>query len=223
MISLEQWQEIGVFLRSLGDPSGFAEAKGLREALSHYLSLLLAKNEAVNLTAIKDAETGIWKHIADSLALSQWEPLGTVVDWGSGGGLPGIPLALARKAVGDASPVYFVDSVGKKVNAIEEFGHALGLSSCRFFHARGEELITKGLLGGVDTIVMRAVAPAERAIHWLHPSIPRWVLFLGPLQRETWNKEEKKLGRKGLRFAREVHYALPRAQGDRILLEVIKS
>lgn len=222
MISSSQWGEIRAFLEQSGDPLKLSSSPGLREQLSRYLELLLAKNEEVNLTAIRDPETAIWKHITDSLALLQWEDLGTVVDWGSGGGLPGIPLALARREAGISTPVHFLDSVGKKIRSIEGFCQALGLSQSRFFLGRGEDLIQRRELQGVDTIVMRAVAPAERAVKWIHPSLPRWVLLLGPQQLDQWKAEEKAVDRKGFRFARQSHFSLPHDQGQRSLLELLK-
>lgn len=221
-ISAEQWIEIQGFLGRVGDPLGFAQGKHLREDLSLYLSLLLQKNTEVNLTAIRDPEAAVWKHIADSLALAQWEPLGAVLDWGSGGGMPGIPLALARRGVGDTKSVDFLDSVGKKIKAVEGFARDLGLEGCRFFLGRGEDLCKQGVLTGVDTVLMRAVAPAERAVHWLHPSLPRWVLLLGPQQRELWLAEERRLQAKGFRFGREASFELPQNHGQRVLLELVQ-
>jgi 16S rRNA G527 N7-methylase RsmG len=71
--------------------------------------------------------------------------------------------------------------------------------------------------------VMRAVAPPERAVQWLNPALERWVLFLGPQQRESWLKERRRIERKGFRFGRESSFALPRGAGERILLELIRA
>ena len=190
--------------------------------LEAYLELLLRKNEEVNLTALRDVELGFWKHIVDSLTLLQMDPLGPVVDWGSGGGLPGIPLALARRARGDHTPVHFLDSVGKKIRAVEEFGQALNLKHSLYFNGRGEELIKAHQLNGVETIVMRAVAPAERAVHWLNRSIPRWVHLLGPQQLEQWRAVEKKARSKGFQFGKLTSFDLPHQHGQRILLELVR-
>lgn len=222
MISSSQWKEVQDFLQSTGDPLGLASSPDLRMELARYLGLLLAKNEEVNLTAIRDPGSALWKHLADSLALVQWEDLGVVLDWGSGGGLPGIPLALARKCAGLSPRVHFLDSVGKKIRAIEEFCGALGLVDSRFFLGRGEDLASNGALKGIDTVVMRAVAPAERAVKWLHPSLPRWVLLLGPHQLDLWKAEERAVGRKGFHFGGEARFPLPHDQGQRVLLELLK-
>lgn len=223
MISSQDWQELCEFLTEVGDPLRIASSPSLREELGQYLGLLLAKNEFLNLTAIRDPKAALWKHLADSLALASLEPLGTIVDWGSGGGLPGIPLALARRCAKQESPVHFLDSVGKKLHAVEEFAKALGLGSSRFFLGRGEDLLKQGALSGVSTIVMRAVAPAERSVRWLHPSVPRWVFMLGPQQLEQWQKEEKRALAKKLRFGTIKQFSLPHGSGERVLLELLRT
>lgn len=176
----------------------------------------------MNLTALRDAELGFWKHLVDSLTLLQMESLGAVVDWGSGGGLPGIPLALARRARGDQTPVHFLDSVGKKIRAVEEFGQALNLEQSRYFNGRGEDLIKAHQLNGVDTVVMRAVAPAERAVLWLNRSIPRWVYLLGPQQLDLWRAQEKKARSKGFQFGKVASFELPHGHGQRVIMELTR-
>ncbi|RZA02958.1 MAG: hypothetical protein EOP11_16370, partial [Proteobacteria bacterium] len=91
----EQWAEACDFLSSLGLDHSLLNAASFRSELERYLGLLLKKNEELNLTSLRDPNVAFWKHIVDSLTILQWEPMGAVIDWGSGGGLPGIPLALA--------------------------------------------------------------------------------------------------------------------------------
>jgi 16S rRNA (guanine527-N7)-methyltransferase len=223
MISTGDWAELGLFLESLGDHSQLCKNSEFRADCERYLSLLLAKNDAVNLTGAKDLQTLFWKHLAESLALLSWEPLGEVVDWGSGGGLPGIPLALARRARGDTTKVHFLDSVGKKIRAVEEFAGELALEGSRFFNGRGEALISDGSFRGVQTVVMRAVAPAERARVWMSSAVPRWVFLISPAQVESWEKERAYLGMKKLRLTKKIFFDLPKEQGPRALLEYSKS
>ena len=223
MITNKQWAEASSFLEGLGlDPALLANQK-FRADLDAYLQLLLRKNEEVNLTALRDPEVAFWKHLVDSLTILQWENLGNTIDWGSGGGLPGIPLALARRALGSEAPVSFLDSVGKKVRAIEEFGTALGLSHSAYFNGRGEDLIKAGKLAKVDSVVMRAVAPAERAVLWLNRAVPRWVFLLGPQQLDLWKAEEKKVKAKGFRFGKQAAFSLPHDHGQRVLMELVKA
>jgi 16S rRNA (guanine527-N7)-methyltransferase len=69
---------------------------GAREKLLTYLELLAKWNKTYNLTAIRDPERMISHHLLDSLAVLPHLPAGTLADIGSGGGLPGIPLAIAE-------------------------------------------------------------------------------------------------------------------------------
>jgi 16S rRNA (guanine(527)-N(7))-methyltransferase RsmG len=222
MIKEAQWSEAAAFLGGLGISHNLLGAQAFKKDLGKYLEMLLRKNEEVNLTALRDPDTAFWKHLVDSLTILQWEDLGNVVDWGSGGGLPGIPLALARRSEGEGATVDFLDSVGKKVRAIQEFGEGLGLSQSRYLNGRGEDLIKAGQLAEVETIVMRAVAPAERAVGWLNRAVPRWVFLLGPQQLDLWMLEEKKVRKKGFGFFRQAAFELPHGHGQRVLLELTK-
>ncbi len=222
-ISSSDWAEAGAFIRELGYKGNVIESLEFRKQALDYLSHLLQKNQEVNLTGAKDLETAFWKHLVDSLALLALEPLGSLADWGSGGGLPGIPVALARKHSGDKTPVHFVDSVGKKIKAVEGFCAALELSETQGHIGRGEELIRKGALSGVQTVAMRAVAPADRAIAWLDKRIPQWLFFLGPNQLEDWKQMRSRLSRMGFQIHPELSFSLPRNLGERCLMRVSKS
>jgi 16S rRNA (guanine527-N7)-methyltransferase len=221
MISSADWAELEAFLLEIGVDKKFL-LNSTPPLMGRFLGLLLEKNEFLNLTAIRDPQTAVWKHIADSLALLRMEPMGRLLDWGSGGGLPGIPVALARMGAGEAPNLAFLDSVGKKVRAIEEFGSTLGLGpSAQYLNLRGEDLL-KDPGQKFDTAVLRAVAPAERAVTWLSPRIPRWIFLLGPQQLDGWLAEKKRIGQKGLELSEIFEYRLPRDQGERRILEIRK-
>ncbi|MGZ3650744.1 MAG: 16S rRNA (guanine(527)-N(7))-methyltransferase RsmG [Bdellovibrionota bacterium] len=221
-ISDAAWVEAIGFLTGIGVPAAVLEKPAFQADCLRFLDLLLKKNEEVNLTGAKDLETLFWKHLVDSLAVLSVPNLGITADWGCGGGLPGIPIALARKHCGDSTPVYFVDSVAKKVRAVEEFCSALELTHTAGFVGRGEDLIRDGKLSGVNTVVMRAVAPAERAWKWVQPQIPHWLFLLGPRQREEWARELPKLAKKKMEASEERTFALPNNLGERCFLRVSK-
>lgn len=84
--------------------------QALLPSLSDYLFLLNKWNLAYNLTAIRDLESMVGKHLLDSLAILPWLKGNQIIDVGTGAGLPGIPLALARP---DFNFV-LLDSNGKK-------------------------------------------------------------------------------------------------------------
>jgi len=80
------------------DELGLALPDGAQEKFLAYLELLAKWNKTYNLTAIRDPEKMISLHLLDSLAVVAHLPAGLLADVGSGGGLPGIPLAIAQPA-----------------------------------------------------------------------------------------------------------------------------
>ena len=222
-ISAVDWKEAASFLGGLGARAEVIERLEFQEQALEFLVLLLQKNEMVNLTGARDLETAFWKHLVDSLTLWSVPDLGSVVDWGSGGGFPAIPLALARKHSGEEFPVHFLDSVGKKVRAVEEFCQALNLPNAHGHIGRGEELLKSRSLGHVDSVVMRAVAPAERAVAWVKPIAKQWILLLGPSQVDDWRAQERELSRSGMKILDDKKFLLPRGLGERSLLRISKS
>ena len=80
------------------DELGLALPEGAREKFLAYLELLAKWNRTYNLTAIRDPDKMISHHLLDSLAVLPHLPAGLLADVGSGGGLPGIPLAIAQPA-----------------------------------------------------------------------------------------------------------------------------
>ena len=128
------------------------------ERLGAHLDLMLEANERFNLTAIRDPAEAWVRHVADSLSLVPFVAEAgarNVVDLGTGGGFPGIPLAIAMPEV----QVLLVDSVGKKVRFLEEVVAKLGLANATVRQARAEEIAEwkGGLRESFDAVVCRAV------------------------------------------------------------------
>lgn len=104
-------------LRALGQPETLAAP------LAAYLDLLLAWNRTYNLTAIRSPLEGVDKHLLDSLTLAPHVDGDSLVDIGSGAGLPGIPVAIARPTL----RVTLVETAGKKARFQREAVRHLGL------------------------------------------------------------------------------------------------
>ena len=133
-------------------PAGFADAA---EA---YVALLLAANARLNLTRVVDPDAVARLHLLDSLvALPILDELApdSALDLGSGGGLPGIVLALARPEVRWT----LVDSVGKKADALRGFVDALRLRSVEVLVERAEVLGRGPGRESYDLVAARACAP----------------------------------------------------------------
>ena len=140
-----------------------------RERLSGYVDLLLAWNKKINLVSRKDEEH-IWEsHIVHSLSpLFVLEiPSGIrLLDLGSGGGLPGIPLAIVHGGL----EVTLLDSIRKKTMAVEEIVRSLGLGGVTVLNGRAEDVCHRlSLKGSFEVVIARAVAPLVDLVRWSYP------------------------------------------------------
>jgi 16S rRNA (guanine527-N7)-methyltransferase len=107
------------------------------ELLSAYLSELLSVNQITNLTAIKDPDEAIIKHIADcAICIGAIPERADLLDVGSGAGLPAFPFAILRPDIS----VTALDSTGKKVDFINNTAKKLGLKNLKAICHRAEEL-----------------------------------------------------------------------------------
>ena len=134
--------------------------------LASFLALLLAMNEQVNLTAITEPEAAWSRHALDALSLVPELadlPRGAhVLDVGSGGGVPGIPLAIARPDL----HVTLLDATEKKVAFIGAAAAKLELENVTAVSGRAEQ----ANLGRVfDVVVARAVAKISTLLGWTAP------------------------------------------------------
>jgi len=114
---------------------GLALAPAAQEKLIAYIELLAKWNQAYNLTAVRDPEQMIARHLLDSLAILPWVRGPRVLDIGSGAGLPGIPLALARPEL----QFVLLDSNAKKTRFITQALAELGLENVEVVHSRVEK------------------------------------------------------------------------------------
>ena len=126
--------------------------------LNEYMERLLEKNREINLTAITDREEFIKKHYEDSLeiiGLPEYEAADSVVDLGTGGGFPGIPLAIS-----DGNKNFLlIDSLAKRLKVIEELCKDIGIFNVEVKHGRAEELgQQEDCREKFDLVVSRAVA-----------------------------------------------------------------
>lgn len=126
--------------------------------LLHYMELVLERNQHVNLTAITDRDEFIRRHYIDSLAaatLSEFQAAETVIDLGTGGGFPGVPLAIMFPE----KQFTLADSLNKRIRIIQEFCETLGIENVTAIHGRAEDLGQQAdLREAFDACVSRAVA-----------------------------------------------------------------
>jgi 16S rRNA (guanine527-N7)-methyltransferase len=119
-----------------------------------YLNLIAKWNKVYNLTAIRDTERMVKEHVLDSLAIVEHVPAGSVLDVGSGAGLPGIPLAIARPDC----QVTLLDSNRKKAAFLQQAIIELSLANAAVVCTRVE---TYRPVAGFSCIVTRAFAQTK--------------------------------------------------------------
>jgi len=136
---------------------GLALSSGDQNRLLTYLALLDKWNRVYNLTAVRETERMVSHHLLDSLAIVPYVETGRVLDVGSGGGLPGIPLAIARPDL----QVTLIDSVAKKTAFLLQAKAELGLENASVATGRVE---THQDPAGFNTITARAFSDLKEFV-----------------------------------------------------------
>jgi 16S rRNA (guanine527-N7)-methyltransferase len=137
------------------------------DTLERYHDELLYWNQRVNMISRKD-EDNVWeRHILHSLTILKYIDIkekARVLDVGTGGGLPGIPLKVARPDI----KITLVDSIKKKTTMAEMFGSHTGLKDITVLGARTEELALQNMFrANYDVVVSRAVARTGLVLSWI--------------------------------------------------------
>ena len=146
----------------------------LRVCIQH-LDLVLEANKSTNLTRILNVDDAAILHILDSLVLLPYinkAPEGALLDMGTGAGFPGIPLTIAsgRKAT-------YIDSVGKKVDAVNSFVKELGLKHAHAVHDRLEEY-ARSHKKQFAVVTARALAPLPVLVEYASPFLKDGGFFV---------------------------------------------
>ena len=136
-----------------------------RDQFAALFDLYSEWNAKINVISRKDMESFYEKHVLHSLGIAKvytFLPGQRVLDVGTGGGFPGIPLAILFPE----TQFHLVDSIGKKIKVVLAVADALGLENVRADHGRAEEF-----KGPYDFIVSRAVTQMQRFVPWIKGKI----------------------------------------------------
>ncbi len=147
------------------------------ERLAHFSSLIVEKNQAVNLISRKDAAKVVENHVFISALLSEYLPerASRFIDIGTGGGFPGIPLGVVRPLLKGV----LVDSTAKKIDAVKDFISKLRLTNLTAENMRVEsEEFKQKYAGSFDLVVSRATVPLIILIRYALPLIKQKAFLL---------------------------------------------
>ncbi len=187
---------------------GVALEPGQEVALLDYLALLAKWNRTYNLTAIHEPERMLTHHVLDSLAVLPHIGPGPLLDVGSGGGLPGIPLAIARPDL----QVTLLDASQKKCGFMQQAAIELKLDRIQVVHGRVEDFRVEG---GFPQIVSRAFSELREFVDLTRHLLAEggeWLAMKG-----LYPHEEVAL-LKHARVKRDIKLHVPGLEADRHLI-----
>jgi len=186
--------------------------------LERYCQLLWDWNTKINLTRHTDYEKFVARDLIDSLAFLPFLQQGEkVLDVGTGGGVPGVILAIVRPDL----RISLSDSVGKKAKVVADIVEKLGLP-VPVINARAEDILSAEHF---DTLVIRAVAKLKKLLEWFKPhwqSFNRLLVLKGP----SWIDERGEARHYGLfhdlALRKLASYPLPDTDSESVLLQITR-
>ena len=192
-----------------------------KDYFNDYIKVFLEQNAKLNLISKNDEKFLCEKHIFDSLSIEKFfEKYGnnfkTLLDFGTGGGFPSVPVALAYPEL----PVTALDSIGKKINAVTEIKEALHIDNLTTVCSRVENFD-----GKFDIVTTRAVASLDKIIHYAIPKLKNdgyFVAYKSIKAAEEIKEAQKSLQKFKAKVIDIIEYELPLEQNHTRNLVIIK-
>jgi 16S rRNA (guanine527-N7)-methyltransferase len=208
--------------QTLGDllvAAGIELAAEPVELLDQYRRLLWSWNERINLTRHTTLEKFVGRDVFDSIQLANLlNQKERVLDVGTGGGVPGVILAILRPDL----KVSLCESTQKKARAVEAIVGELGLG-IPVFATRAEEVLE---ISTFDTLVARALAPLPKVLTYLSPhweAFDQLLLIKGPSWVEERGEARHQGLMRGLELRKAVTYQTPQTGAESVILKIQRS
>ena len=160
--------------------------------LYQYMNGVIEWNDKINVTAITDEKLFIVKHFIDSLLINQYlKGKESLIDIGTGGGFPGIPLKILNEDV----KFTLIDSINKKLNVIRDLSEKIGFKKLEIIHTRAEDLANKKeYRENYDLATTRAVSNLSTILEYMLPFVKVGgyaICMKGPNYQEELKEAEK--------------------------------
>lgn len=208
-------------LNNLLEENGYSITDKKEEKFDRFYNLLEEWNYKIDITKIVEPEEVYIKHFLDSLLILKSgliEKNQKIIDIGTGGGFPGIPLKLYN----DTLSLTLLDSLKKRINFLDEVITDLDLSNIEAIHGRAEELARKeGYRESYDIATSRAVANMSTLLEYSLPFVKVGGFFIamkGPNFKEELKEATGAIKVLGGMLDKVIEYQLPNDQGSRSLI-----
>ena len=171
------------------------------DKLYNYMIGIIDWNDKVNVTAITEEKLFIVKHFIDSLLINHYlQGKESIIDIGTGGGFPGIPLKILNKN----TKFTLIDSVNKKLNVIRDLSEKIKLENLEIIHTRAEDLASKKEYREMfDVATTRAVSNLSTILEYMLPFVKVGGLAIcmkGPNYKEELEEAKKAIEILGGKF-----------------------
>lgn len=192
-----------------------------KDKLRRFFLFLKEENAKYNLTALTEERDVYCKHFADSLLIVDMLKSGKLLDVGSGGGMPAIPLAVAREDISFT----LLEATGKKCAFLRAAASLLDLKNVTVLQGRAEENAKGALRESFDTVTARAVARLDTLAEYCLPFVKKggvFVAYKGDAAEEI-KKAENAVKILGGRFKKTENFLLEGAKREIVFIEKIEN
>ena len=191
------------------------------EKFAKFYDYLVCENQKFNLTAITEKKEVAIKHFVDSVLPIKDIPHGAkVIDVGTGGGFPGVPIKIMR----DDVEIVLLDSLQKRIKFLEEVKKLLNLNKTTCVHSRAEDYVRE-TREKFDVALSRAVASTPTLAEYLLPYVKvggKVIMYKGSKGEEELKEGERAIKELGGKLDKVERFSLKEVDSERIVFTIKK-